>query len=98
MGEGLGVRGSRYNYPMSDTPSTPHRIVVVAHPTIPDALTEAASINGYLKKHGLEAAYGTLDDASLRKRILQGDLDLLIAVGGDGTMLRASHLCAPCNV
>lgn len=83
---------------MPTTPSAPHRVAVTAHPIIPDALTEAAAINGYLKEHGLEAAYGTLDDASLRKRVMQGDLDLLVAVGGDGTMLRASHLCAPFNV
>lgn len=31
----------------------------------------------------------------LRSRLLAGDFDLLIALGGDGTMLRAGHLCGP---
>ena len=83
---------------MPDTPSTPHRVAVAAHPRIPDALTEAATISSFFKEHGLESAFGTLDDASLRKRVKQGEFDLLVAVGGDGTMLRVSHLCAPCNV
>ena len=83
---------------MLNTPSTPRRVVVAAHPKIPDAVTEAAAINSYLEEHGLESDHGTLDDASLRKRVKDGEFDLLVAVGGDGTMLRVSHLCAPCNV
>ncbi len=39
-----------------------------------------------------------LYDTALRKRIKEGEFDLLIALGGDGTMLRAGHLCAPLNV
>jgi NAD+ kinase len=83
---------------MPKTLSAPRRVVVAAHPRIPDALTEAAAINGYLKEHGLESTVGALDDASLRKHVKNGECDLLVAVGGDGTMLRASHLGAPFNV
>lgn len=83
---------------MPDTPFIPRRVAIAAHPRIPDALTEAAAINDYLLERGLEAAQGTLDDAPLRKRVKAGEFDLLVAVGGDGTMLRVSHLCAPCNV
>jgi NAD+ kinase len=83
---------------MPEIPSTPRRVVVTAHPRIPDAVTEAAAISTYFKEHGLESSNGTLDDVSLRKRIKDGDFDLLVAVGGDGTMLRVSHLCAPCHV
>ncbi len=61
-------------------------------------MAEAAAISAYFTEHGLDSAHGTLDDASLRKRIKEGDFDLLVAVGGDGTMLRVSHLCAPCHV
>jgi NAD+ kinase len=83
---------------MPEIQSTPRRVVVTAHPRIPDAVTEAAAISTYFKEHGLESSNGTLDDVSLRKRIKDGDFDLLVAVGGDGTMLRVSHLCAPCHV
>jgi NAD+ kinase len=88
----------RYNKVMPDPSSIPHHIIVAAYSKIPDALTEAAAINSYLQAHALESTYGTIDDASLRKRVKSGEFDLLVAVGGDGTMLRASHLCAPSNV
>ena len=83
---------------MPDVPILPRRVVIVAHSRIQDALTEAAAISAYFLEHGLESAHGTLDDAILRKRVKAGEFDLLVAVGGDGTMLRVSHLCAPCNV
>ena len=78
--------------------SVPRRVVVAAHPRIPDAVTEAAAISAYLEGHGLESTFGTVDDAALRKRVKEAGFDLLVAVGGDGTMLRVSHLCAPCHV
>lgn len=65
---------------------------------MPEALPEAESIAAYLRKRSLDAAAGTLDSADLRKRVRAGEFDLLIAVGGDGTMLRAGHLCAPVKV
>jgi NAD+ kinase len=83
---------------MPDTTPVLRRVIVAAYPKIPDALAEAASINAYLEEHGLESVFGTVDDGSLRKRVKDGEFSLLIAVGGDGTMLRASHLCAPCKV
>jgi NAD+ kinase len=83
---------------MPDTPFLPRRVVVIAHSRIPDAQTQAALISSYFKEHDLESTHGTLDDASLRKQVKAGDFDLLVAVGGDGTMLRVCHLCAPYNV
>jgi NAD+ kinase len=75
--------------------AVPHRIAVAAYSKLPESVTEAASISAFLKERGMASAHGMLDDASLRKRVKAGDFDLFITVGGDGTMLRASHLCAP---
>jgi NAD+ kinase len=72
-----------------------HRVVVAAHPKMPEAVEEAAAICAYFKEHGLESIHGTFDDIDLRKRVRDNGFDLMVAVGGDGTMLRASHLCAP---
>ncbi len=72
-----------------------HRIVVAAHPKIPEAVAEASAICAYFKEHQLESVHGTFDDIELRKRVRDNGFDLMVAVGGDGTMLRASHLCAP---
>jgi NAD+ kinase len=80
------------------TSPIPRSIVVAAHPKLANALQEAETICDYLKQKGIEADCGSLNDESLRKRIHAGEFDLLIAVGGDGTMLRAGNLCAPHNI
>ena len=79
-------------------PFLPHRMVVAVHPKMPEALVDASAIAGYLKEKGIDAQSGSLYDENLRRRLKHGDYDLLIALGGDGTMLRAAHLCAPSGV
>lgn len=76
----------------------PKRPVVVAYPKVPEAFAEADEIIGYLRAQGFEAPQGSIYDEELRKRLKAGEFDLLIALGGDGTMLRAGHLCAPYRV
>lgn len=39
-----------------------------------------------------------LPDEQFRSRLTSGPFDLLIALGGDGTMLRAGHLCGPLGI
>jgi NAD+ kinase len=46
----------------------------------------------------MDAPFGSLNDSDLRKRVKAGEFDMLIAVGGDGSLLRAGHLCAPSGV
>jgi NAD+ kinase len=74
------------------------RPVVTAYPKMPEALAEGEAITAYLKGKGLDSPCGSLYDEGLRKRVKSGEFDLLIAVGGDGSMLRAGHLCAPSGV
>ena len=76
----------------------PKAPVVVSYPKAPDAFAETQQIISYLKERGFEAPLGSIYDEALRKRVKAGDFDLLIALGGDGTMLRAGHLCAASNV
>ncbi len=73
-------------------------VAIVAHPRVPEALDEAALIVGMLEESGVTAAMGLLTDIPLEERVKSGDFDLLIALGGDGTMLRAGQLCGPANV
>jgi NAD+ kinase len=79
-------------------PFVPQRPVVTSYPKMPEAFREAQSVAEYLTKKGLEAPFGSLYDEGLRKRVKAGEYDMLVAVGGDGTMLRAGHLCAPVGV
>jgi NAD+ kinase len=87
-----------YNYFIMSDPFLPQRPVVTAYPKLPAAYAEAEAIATYLEEKGVIAPCGSLYDKSLRKRVKNGDFDLLIAVGGDGTVLRAGHLCAPSGV
>ena len=82
---------------MSDT-FIPQRPVITAYPKMPKAFAEAEAMSLYLKEKGIEAPFGSLFDEDLRKRVRAGEFDLLIAAGGDGSVLRAGHLCAPSNV
>ena len=79
-------------------PFTPKRPVVVTYPRIADSKIEADLIVSFLKDRGFNAPCGTLYDEAIRMRVQNHEFDVLIAVGGDGTMLRAGHLCAPYNV
>lgn len=52
-----------------------------------------------MKQHGIHPMYsGTLDHPDLEQVISSGKVEVLIALGGDGTMLNASNLCARAGV
>ncbi len=55
----------------------------------------AAEVTDFLKNFDLHIVSGSLYEDELRAQVAGGGVDLLIALGGDGTMLRAGHLCAP---
>lgn len=74
---------------------TPARIAVLTAPTLEDAVAEAEQVTSLLLNSGIAVVRGSIQDESLQKRVLDGEFDTLIVLGGDGTMLRAGHLCAP---
>jgi NAD+ kinase len=80
------------------SPFIPKRIVITAYPKITEAYAEAESMRVFLMEKGMDALVGSLYDEGIRSRVGQGEFDMLIAVGGDGSVLRAGHLCAPSKV
>ena len=76
----------------------PNRIAIAGHPQLEEALDEAVQVAYFLEQRGATVATGLLYDEPLRSDVLQGKFDALIAIGGDGTMLRAGHLCGPAQV
>jgi NAD+ kinase len=76
----------------------PKKPVIVTYPRVADSHAEADLIVAFLKAKGFDAPCGSLYDEGLRTRLKNKEFDVLIAVGGDGTMLRAGHLCAPSGV
>lgn len=88
-----------YNWPdMSDTPTKNLRVAITAHPRLHEALKEAQRITEYLASMGVTVDNCPLYDETFHQKVKSGNYDLLIAIGGDGTMLRAGHLCGPLNV
>ncbi len=74
----------------------PKRIAVVSHINIDGGEAKSEKIARFLLDQGVtEAASGTFQDADLINRIEGGEFDLLIALGGDGTLLKAGNLGAP---
>jgi NAD+ kinase len=71
------------------------RIAVVAHPQIEEAITEATKITAFLQENKIKVTSGLINAESIRQQVESKQFDLLIALGGDGTMLRAGRLCAP---
>ncbi|MBE9524835.1 MAG: NAD(+)/NADH kinase [Chloroflexi bacterium] len=83
---------------MSKPEFTFSRIAIAAHPFVKQMPEDVAQIVDFLQARGVETAYGLLHDENIRGRVESDEIDLLIVLGGDGTMLRAGHLCAPHNV
>lgn len=75
-----------------------HRMAVLAHPQVRDGLARAKQVAQFLQQQGLETLVGLLNDPAVRRPVAEGRVDLCIALGGDGTMLRAGHLCGPAQV
>ena len=73
-------------------PTTPfQRICILHHPKKPESQTLAETIGAFLTAHAVKDVYhGSAWDTAL-PRI---DLDLLITLGGDGTLLRGAGLGA----
>jgi NAD+ kinase len=74
------------------------RVAVAAHPKVAEAIVEAERVAAWLEAAGISARYSLLYDEELTRRVKAGEFDLLVALGGDGTMLRAGHLCGPAGI
>lgn len=77
----------------------PRKIVIAAHPRLAEARQAAAEVADALRALGHPAELAShLHDENLKSSLAAGEFDLMLALGGDGTMLRAGLLCAPYSV
>lgn len=84
---------------MIDTPPLPRRIAVAVNPSASEGLAKARKIAQFLSERGVETvASGEIQDVDLNARIQNREFDLLIAMGGDGTMLKAGKIAAPVGI
>ncbi len=83
---------------MTPSPRPPRHVVVLAHPQVDAGRDEAARVAAFLRERGVIVRVGLLNDPWVPEYVCTQRPDLIIALGGDGTMLRAGHLAAPCGV
>lgn len=75
----------------------PQLIGVLAHPRRPQTAETARHIADSLRAQGIEVwMYADWDDALVREPVQKAQV--VIAIGGDGAMLRAARVCAPFQV
>jgi NAD+ kinase len=74
------------------------KIAIIGHQKLPDTEKEAVAIASFLNAKGIETQHGYLYDEEIYRRVKRGEFDVLIALGGDGTMLHAGHLGGPSDV
>lgn len=82
----------------TQTDTSFEHIAILTHPLIEGAADVAEEMAAYLQERQVEAVVGKLSDPDLRVQVEANQFDLVVAIGGDGTVLRAGHLCAPYNV
>jgi NAD+ kinase len=64
-----------------------------------NASQEAKKVTSFLHQRKVESIFCTdLQDNELKQKITAKEFDCLIVLGGDGSMLHASHLCAKAGV
>ena len=74
------------------------RVAILAHKAVTAATAEAEKVAAFLTERGVQAQHGGFFDELIRAGLEQGEYDLAITIGGDGTVLRAGHLCAPRDI
>ena len=80
---------------MSNNKSVIQRIAITIHPKMSGVTEQAAQVCDFLQNLGVKVEIFNTDQTDLPEKLANGDFDLLIALGGDGTMLRAGHLTSP---
>lgn len=72
-------------------------IGVLAHPKRPETAPLAEQITHKLRQRGLQAwCYAVWNETSIVEAVQQADM--VVAIGGDGAMLKAARVCAPYQI
>lgn len=72
-------------------------IGILAHPLRTGTAPIAQAVARSLQARGIDTWVRTAWDATRAQPLVEGS-DMVIAIGGDGAMLRAARVCAPANV
>lgn len=77
----------------------PKNIGIYTLPGLAEAEAVAGQMMEFVQAAGVQSFLCTSrTDECLRRQMDEGQVDLMVALGGDGTMLRAGRMCAPHGV
>ena len=86
----------RYNKgDMSNKKHNIKRVVITVHPKMSGVDDQAQQVSDFLQNLGITVEICNTANCDLPQKLADGEVDLMIALGGDGTMLRAGHLTSP---
>jgi len=87
---------SGYNTGMPENLPSPKHILVIPNADMPKALSLAEEIEAFLAQENPDHSSSSLFHCEhpTQKPDLHG-WDIVLTVGGDGTLLRVGHLCVP---
>ncbi len=83
---------------MASTVSAPSHIVLLPNTEMPKALQIAGLLSERLSRAGAAVSTFVAAPAAIPSGPDLSSADLVIVLGGDGTLLRAGHLCAPLGI
>ena len=83
---------------MAEEPLAPKRIAVSIHPDYEINGEEVRPLIKILSHLGAKNLFiASVHDPALKQAVLDSKFDVVVALGGDGTMLRTARLCAPAD-
>lgn len=75
-------------------PSPPRKVAIITHPQAPDAQELVSALTGFLQERSVDVLATSIAQDATDDVLRNRATDMVIAVGGDGTMLRAGSLGA----
>ncbi|NLZ26332.1 MAG: NAD(+)/NADH kinase, partial [Chloroflexi bacterium] len=79
---------------MPNEPFIPRNILLMPNAGVPKAMAIAKEVHKYFLNIKVDSDIFAYDFEGKSEKPTLVDSDLLIVIGGDGTLLRAGHLCA----
>jgi NAD+ kinase len=74
-------------------------IAIAANPNSEEAMKVALEVQAFIQKTWKSKPFvAKLNSTELQERVDAHEFDLMLIMGGDGTMLRAGHLCAASGI